>query len=99
MNAQLKPIEIQVLRRPSWRAYELVRQNERNRWILTNLDLLMQYYRATGDQMRLDGHWMPSEDPQAEFAVFADIQFESERAMYEEMKSEGFDDPYERSGE
>lgn len=79
----LKPIEARALTRPSWREWALVRENRRNPWIVANIDLLLAYYRATGDAIRASGEWTPPEDPVAEFAVWCDMAYESERTLYE----------------
>lgn len=94
MNAlpKLQPITVAVLRKPRWRSYEFVRENNRIAWMTANMDLLMQYYRATSDVLRADGDWTPPDDPEAEFAVWCDITYESEYARFEELKNDREED-------
>lgn len=88
MNARLKPVEAVALTRPRFRRYDLVRTNLRDAWIIQNMDVLLAYFRATGDAIRAAGEWTPPDDPQVEFTVFCDLQFEGEHARYEELKNE-----------
>ena len=93
---KLEPLTARAIKRPSYRNYDLIQRNRRDAWIMSNMDLLLRYYRETEEGLRASGHWIAPIDPQAEFTVFCDIQFESEHAKYEEMKADGFDDPYAR---
>lgn len=80
---KLVPIDASALIRPTFRRWDLVRENRRDAWIHANDDLLRQYYRATGSSLET-----PPEDTQAAWTVFCDIQFEREYAHFEELKFE-----------
>lgn len=85
MSAQLQPIETPLLLRPQYVGWVHVQRDERERWIQLNLGALRQWYAQTGSYANHD-------DPQAAFACFCDMQYESEHARYLELLDDAKND-------
>lgn len=76
--AILKPLGVKPLQRPNYKRWDLVRTNDRDAWVRENRELLMGWYNDTNAYAE-----MPED-----FAAFAEIQFDLERAHFEELRAD-----------
>lgn len=90
---KIPPILARAAKRPSYLGWEHVKRNERDQWIDLNLPLIREWWRA--------GHENHPhiEYDEADFQPFCRVQFDIERAYFEQLKADGFDDPYAREDE
>lgn len=90
MNAQLKPVPLAITR-PRYLRYDLVRQNDRDGWLLANADIISARYALLADEMDIarDALTLSSDS----IISFALSQWDIERQHHEELKDDGkFDD-------